>query len=899
MAQFGVDIDVAFQGAGAKPGLEIWCVDNGRLVLVPRSSCGKFYSGNAYLILYTSLLKDGTPQHDIHYWLGSNGNELDSRLASDKALELDAALGSHAVQYQEVQGQETEKFLSYFKPCIIPVEGFFSARTQNGGSRKYEPTLFTCKGHHVAHVKEVIFARSSLNHNDVFILDTENKLFLFCGCNSSIQERAKALEVVQFLKESKHNGSCDIATIDDGKFVGDSDVGEFWSFFGGYAPIPKDVPASLQEHGNCSTVKLFWITTQGKLCQTGSDIVSKEVLHSSKCYLVDCDTQLFVWMGRNTSVTERKTSLTTVENFLRSQEKSAVTPLTFLTEGLETALFKSYFVDWPQKIETKLYSEGREKVAAIFKHQGFHVEELPDENDDAPMSMDFSGQLKVWLVGGDDTTLVTDAVIKLYTGDCYILQYIYRDNGREESIFYAWLGKQSAIEDKAFAVSRMFHMVNSAKGDPVVAKFAEGQESLEFSFILKTSIIFKGGIGKRYKEFIANKGVADETFDDSKTALFRVQGTSPYNIQAIQVDQVSNSLNSSYCYILKTQKSTFTWLGRLSSARDHDLLHRMLDMINPSWQPTLVREGNEPDEFFSALGGKAEYPTEKYFVGYREDPHLFICKSFEGDLKVKEIFNFSQDDLTTEDVFVLDCHHEIYIWIGRRSKIGSKENALNLGLKFIGMDVLDRKMTVDAPIYVVTEGCEPPIFTRFFEWDSLKANMLGNSFERKLAILKGKPEKLEAPLRSSWKAYSAEATSNSSRSVNGVKSVSPAIDSNGSASRSSEMRRVSSPAPISRNGLAGISVHDRGSGTKYQESTPQSADKLQNDHNELDPNLPVYPYERLKVMSDDPVVDMDSTRREAYLSEEEFQEKFGMSKTSFYKLPKWRRNKLKMALHLF
>lgn len=38
---------------------------------------------------------------------------------------------------------------------------------------------------------------------------------------------------------------------------------------------------------------------------------------------------------------------------------------------------------------------------------------------------------------------------------------------------------------------------------------------------------------------------------------------------------------------------------------------------------------------------------------------------------------------------------------------------------------------------------------------------------------------------------------------------------------------------------------------------------------------------------------------QTYLSSEEFREKFGMAKDVFYKLPKWKQNKMKMALHLF
>lgn len=54
-----------------------------------------------------------------------------------------------------------------------------------------------------------------------------------------------------------------------------------------------------------------------------------------------------------------------LQDFLRNQGRSTGTHLTFLTEGLETAAFRSYFDSWPQTVEPKLYDEGREKVAGI------------------------------------------------------------------------------------------------------------------------------------------------------------------------------------------------------------------------------------------------------------------------------------------------------------------------------------------------------------------------------------------------------------------------------------------------------------------------------------------------------------------------------------------------------
>ncbi|MCI39563.1 villin-3-like, partial [Trifolium medium] len=61
------------------------------------------------------------------------------------------------------------------------------------------------------------------------------------GANSNIQERAKALEVIQLLKEKYHEGTSNVAIVDDGKLDTESDSGEFWVLFGGFAPIGKKV----------------------------------------------------------------------------------------------------------------------------------------------------------------------------------------------------------------------------------------------------------------------------------------------------------------------------------------------------------------------------------------------------------------------------------------------------------------------------------------------------------------------------------------------------------------------------------------------------------------------------------------------------------------------------------
>ena len=49
----------------------------------------------------------------------------------------------------------------------------------------------------------------------------------------------------------------------------------------------------------------------------------------------------------------------------------------------------------------------------------------------------------------------------------------------------------------------------------------------------------QGGVSANYKMYIAEKELTDVTYSEDGLALFRVQGTGPENMQAIQVEAVS------------------------------------------------------------------------------------------------------------------------------------------------------------------------------------------------------------------------------------------------------------------------------------------------------------------------------------------------------------------------
>jgi gelsolin len=52
--------------------------------------------------------------------------------------------------------------------------------------------------------------------------------------------------------------------------------------------------------------------------------------------------------------------------------------------------------------------------------------------------------VQVWRVNGDGKTLLSSSdQSKLYTGDCYIFQYTYTGDDKEECLIGTWFGKKS------------------------------------------------------------------------------------------------------------------------------------------------------------------------------------------------------------------------------------------------------------------------------------------------------------------------------------------------------------------------------------------------------------------------------------------------------------------------
>ncbi|ONL98225.1 Villin-2 [Zea mays] len=869
-------------------------------------------------------------------------------------------LGGRAVQHREPQCYESDKFLSYFKPCIIPMEGGFASGFKKPEVDKFETRLYICKGKRAIRVKEVPFSRSSLNHDDVFILDTENKIYQFNGANSNIQERAKALEVIQHLKEEYHDGVCAVAIVDDGKLQAESDSGEFWVLFGGFAPIGKKAISDDDVVLETTSPKLFSISN-GQL-KLEDAVLTKSILENTKCFLLDCGAELFVWVGRVTQVEDRKAASAAVEKYIIKENRPKTTRITQVIQGYENHTFKSKFESWPVSNTSGSASteEGRGKVTALLKQKGVDVKGISKTsvpvNDEVPPLLDGGGKLEVWCIDGSaKTALPKEELGKFYSGDCYVVLYTYHSAEKKEEFYLAyWIGKNSVQEDQEAAFQIANTTFNSLKGRPVQGRIYQGKEPPQFVAIFQPMVILKGGTSSGYKKFVEEKGLKDETYCSDGTALIQISGTAVHNNKTLQVDAVATSLSSTDCFVLQAKNSMFIWNGNASSFEQQQWAAKVAEFLKTGVAVKHCKEGTESSIFWSSIGGKQSYTNRNAApdVVIRE-PHLYTFSLRNGKLEVTEIFNFSQDDLLTEDMMILDTHCEVFVWMGQCVETKEKQKAFDIGQKYVQHAVAFEGISPDVPLYKVNEGNEPCFFRTYFSWDSARSVIHGNSFEKKLSVLFGmrseggnkgsgdggptqrasalaalssalnpssqgkqsdeKPTSsddsehtqrasamaaLSSALNPSTKPSSTQTQSHSgqgSQRAAAVAALSNVLTAEGS--HSPRHSRSSPTADADKTELVPTSPHQLETGTA--EDVRTEPDVSQEQTAKENGGQTTFSYERLISKSTDPVSGINNKRRETYLVDSEFETVFGMTKEEFYEQPRWKQELQKKKADLF
>jgi len=336
--KYAANGEPAWKTAGKKEGVDVWRIEKFQVKPVPKDHYGKFFDGDSYIVLRTYKVQDQL-KFDVHFWLGNFTSLDEAGTAAYKTVELDDFLDGIPVQYREVQGCESEKFLHLF-PKIMVQKGGIESGFKHVEAHDYRKRLLHIKGttKNVV-VREVPAHVSSLNKGDVFILDLGLKVIQFVPPKAGAGERGKATQLARALDDER-GGKVEIQVI--GVSDNDDHAKQFWDFLGG----KKDIPDESGDDKKIVGKKRMFKVHEGPGGKVDFSEVnfSKSSLDGGDVFIVDVISEIFVWCGNGSSREEKRQGITLAQSYLNKQtDRNKNIPIVRVMQGGENEEFHASF----------------------------------------------------------------------------------------------------------------------------------------------------------------------------------------------------------------------------------------------------------------------------------------------------------------------------------------------------------------------------------------------------------------------------------------------------------------------------------------------------------------------------------------------------------------------------
>ncbi|KAF8158185.1 actin regulatory protein [Crassisporium funariophilum] len=368
------DEESAWKDAGSSPGLQIWRIEKFHVAVWPKERVGSFYDGDSYIVLHTYKKTPDAESlsYDLHFWLGQNTTQDEAGTAAYKTVELDDHLHGKPVQFREVQGYESPRFLSYF-PRFICLQGGVATGFQHVSDpppldikKLYRVNLSkTAGGRSNLVVREVPATAENLVEGDVYVLDKGAQIWQFNTKASAGQERFKAAEFVQSLVTERQSQS-DVTVY--GKLClyiittpahqireypdeGGSGASAFLREFGEHTTLAKADTSTKEQLPDVPPILFRISDASGTATFEMVEPPTRASLSSQDAFLVDHSSNaahpaIFVWLGKGASLNERRLAVQYAQGYLYDKKAKAgsgrvrvAIPVVKMQEGEETADF--------------------------------------------------------------------------------------------------------------------------------------------------------------------------------------------------------------------------------------------------------------------------------------------------------------------------------------------------------------------------------------------------------------------------------------------------------------------------------------------------------------------------------------------------------------------------------
>uniref|UniRef100_A0A8C7MU64 Advillin n=1 Tax=Oncorhynchus kisutch TaxID=8019 RepID=A0A8C7MU64_ONCKI len=691
------------------PHLNLWSVYFIILFSIPLTT--QAFSGWRVCILGSSL------SYDIHYWIGSQSSQDEQGAAAVYTIQLDEFLGSGPIQHREAQNHESDAFRGYFKQGVIYKKGGVASGMKHIETNSYDiQRLLHVKGKKRVSAMEVEMSWKSFNLGDVFLLDSGKTIIQWNGPESNRQERLKGMLLAKDIRDRERGGRTEIGVIEGEAEANSSKLMDILTSILGQrtSKLPSGTPDELadqQQKGPCPDGQM-------KVIEVATRPLVQDMLNHDDCYFLDQGgVKIFVWKGKRANKAERQAAMSRALEFIKLKNYPTTTNVETVNDGAESALFKQLFQSWSVKDQTvglgKTHSVGRVANVTQEKFDATRMHVMPDVAAQERMVDDGTGQVQVWRI--EDLELVpveSQWHGFFYGGDCYLVLYTYEVHNKLNYLLYMWQGRHASQDEIAASAFQAVALDQKYGDQPVQVRITMGKEPRHFMAMFKGKmVIFEGGTSR--------KGTSDP---EPPIRLFQVRGSDASNTKAIEVPALAASLNSNDVFLLRSQSGIHLWCGKGSSGDERAMAKEVSSVIGQhSTAEEIVAEGQEPVEFWDLLGGKAPYANDKRLqqAALDHQQRLFECSNKTGRFIVTEVTQFTQDDLSEDDVMLLDTWDQVFLWVGNEANELERKEAVVTSQEYLRTHPGSRDP--DTPVLLIKQGYEPPTFTGWFTaWDPSK-----------------------------------------------------------------------------------------------------------------------------------------------------------------------------------
>ncbi|XP_028337604.1 villin-1 [Physeter macrocephalus] len=580
--------------------------------------------------------------------------------------------------------------------------------------------LLHVKGKRNVVAGEVELSWKSFNRGDVFLLDLGKLIIQWNGPESNRMERLRGMTLAKEIRDQERGGRTYVGVVDGEDEKASPQLMEIMNHvLGQRKELKAAVPDTVVEPALKAALKLYHVSDSGGnvvVREVATRPLTQDLLSHEDCYILDQGgLKIYLWKGKNVNAQEKREAMSQALNFIKAKQYPPSTQVEVQNDGAESAVFQQLFQKWtvPNRASGLGKTHAVGSVARVeqvkFDATSMHVQ--PQVAAQQKMVDDGSGEVQVWRI--EDLELVpvdSKWLGHFYGGDCYLLLYTYLIGEKKYYLLYIWQGSQASQDEITASAYQAVILDQQYNNEPVQILVPMGKESPHLMSIFKgRMVVYKGGTSR-----------ANSVEPVPSTQLFQVRGASTNNTKAFEVPAQAASLNSNDVFILKTPSCCYLWCGKGCSGDEREMAKMVADTISRTEKQVVV-EGQEPANFWMALGGKAPYASTKRL---QEEtlvitPRLFECSNQTGRFLATEIPDFNQDDLEEDDVFLLDVWDQVFFWIGKNANEAEKKAAATTVQEYLKTHPSGRDP--ETPIIVVKQGHEPPIFTGWFlAWDPFR-----------------------------------------------------------------------------------------------------------------------------------------------------------------------------------